>query len=300
VERHLDRLAGSAADPIGLAAFSQLPPAAALDLFVIVLLLVAAHGAYGLARRFGADRPAAVLAGLAFAGSGYIACQLKHLGIVSTIVWLPVGLALIDRALDTRVDAPLPTTARRALFMAAFGLVFAEQVLSGFPQSAYICALVYGSFALFRALTNHEYFGRVRLSLVLLVGLGAAVVLAVAAGAVVLLPLSELAATSDRSGAMGWEWSTRWAYWPWNALTFLIPYVNGDVSNDSMTFQRVSGASGLAGSFSRATQWVSVQWRSRGCWPKTSCWRLRPVSHGSRNRSTCDPRCRTSNRKPGR
>ena len=92
-------LAGSAADPIGLAAFSLLPPAAALDLFVIVLLLVAAHGAYGLARRFGADRPGAVLAGLAFAGSGYIACQLKHLGIVSTIVWLPVGLLLIDRAL---------------------------------------------------------------------------------------------------------------------------------------------------------------------------------------------------------
>src|SRR5450631_2218653 len=64
-------LAGSAVDPIGLAAFTLLSPAAALDLFVIVLLLVAAHGAYGLARRFGADRPGAVLAGLAFAGSGY-------------------------------------------------------------------------------------------------------------------------------------------------------------------------------------------------------------------------------------
>src|SRR6185295_2904994 len=121
-------LAGFAADPIGLAAFALLPPAAALDLFVIVLLLVAAHGTYGLARRFGADRPGAVLAGLAFAGSGYIACQLKHLGIVSTIVWLPVGLLLIDRALGAGVDARPPTPARRALFMAAFGLVFAEQV----------------------------------------------------------------------------------------------------------------------------------------------------------------------------
>src|SRR5579863_2962423 len=50
-------IAGSAVDPVGLAPFSLLPPAAALDLLVIVLLLVAAHGAYGLARRFGADRP---------------------------------------------------------------------------------------------------------------------------------------------------------------------------------------------------------------------------------------------------
>ena len=97
-------LAGAPADPIGLASFVLLPPAAALDLFVIVLLLVAAHGAYSLARRIGADRPGAVLAGLAFAGSGYIACQLKHLGIVSTVVWLPVGLTL-DRSRARRPHA---------------------------------------------------------------------------------------------------------------------------------------------------------------------------------------------------
>src|SRR6266850_5811693 len=115
-------LAGAPADPVGLAAFSLLPSAAALDLLVIILLLVAAHGTYWLARRLGADRTGSVLAGLAFAGSGYIACQLKHLAIVSTVVWLPVGLALIDRALNTTVDAPPPTTARRALFMAGFGL----------------------------------------------------------------------------------------------------------------------------------------------------------------------------------
>src|ERR1700675_653531 len=116
-------LAGAPADPIGLAAFSQLPPAAALDMFVIVLLLVAAHGAYGLARRFGADRPGAVLAGLAFAGSGYIASQLHPLGIVSTIFWFAVGLALIDRAVGAG-GPTASTVARRALFVAAFGLVF--------------------------------------------------------------------------------------------------------------------------------------------------------------------------------
>jgi hypothetical protein len=225
-------LAGSAADPLGLAVFSQLPPAAALDLFVIVLLLVAAHGAYGLARRFGADRPGAVLAGLAFAGSGYIACQLKHLGIVSTIVWLPAGLALIDRALGAG-DAEAPTRARRALFMAAFGLVFAEQVLCAFPQSAYICALVYGSFAVFRTLSDrHEPWP---LRLAWLGGLGVAAALGAAAGAVVLLPLSALGSVSDRAEALGWAWSTRLAYWPRNVLTFLVPYIHGDISDGSYT-----------------------------------------------------------------
>ncbi len=224
-------LAGAPADPIGLTAFSQLPPAAALDLFVIVLLLVAAHSAYGLARRFGADRPGAVLAGLAFAGSGYIACQLKHLGIVSTVVWLPLGLTLIDRTLAAGVEPRPPTLARRALFMAAFGLVFAEQVLSGFPQSAYICALVYGSFALFRAMTDRH--GPWPLRLALLAGLGVAAALGSAAGAVVLLPLSALGNVSDRAEALGWAWSTRITYWPRNVLTFLVPYVHGDISDIS-------------------------------------------------------------------
>src|SRR5204862_6357002 len=128
-------------EPIGLVAFWLLSPAAALDLLLIVLLLVAAHGAYALARRFGAARPGAVLAGLAFAGSGYIACQLKHLSIVSTVVWLPVGLALLDRVFVGLGDAEqrAMTPARRALLMATFGLVFAQQALSGFPQSVYIC-----------------------------------------------------------------------------------------------------------------------------------------------------------------
>jgi hypothetical protein len=228
-------LAGSAADPIGLTVFSQLPPTAALDLFVIVLLLVAAHGAYGLARRFGADRPAAVLAGLAFAASGYIACQLKHLGIVSTIVWLPVGLALIDRTLGPSGDGAPPSPARRALFMAAFGLVFAEQVLCGFPQSAYICALVYGSFALFCVIANRRRLGPLPAALTWLGGLGVAAVLGAAAGAVVLLPLSQLGSVTDRAEPLGWVWSTRLAYWPPNVMNFLWPYFHGDISNNTYT-----------------------------------------------------------------
>lgn len=234
-------LAGSSADPIGLGMFALLPAAAALDLFVIVLLLVAAHGAYGLSRRFGTDRVAAVLAGLAFAGSGYIACQLKHLAIVATVVWLPVGLLLIDRALAPaprtgadRLASPKPTNeGGRALMMAAFGLVFAQQVLSGFPQSAYICALVYGSFALFRALQARTGYGSARTWVVLLGGLGIAAVLGAAAGAVVLLPMSALGSISDRAATLGYEWSTRLAYWPPNVLTFLMPYVNGDISNNT-------------------------------------------------------------------
>ena len=171
-----------------------------------------------------------MLAGLAFAGSGYIACQLKHLAIVSTVVWLPVGLTLIDLALGART----PTSgARRALFMAAFGLVFAQQVLSGFPQSAYICALVYGSFALFRVAADRARLGRWPAWLALLGGLGVATALGAAAGAVVLLPLSELGSVSDRAEDARLGMVDAPSYWVPNLLTFLVPYVNGDISDNT-------------------------------------------------------------------
>jgi hypothetical protein len=222
-------LAGAPADPIGLALFTFLPTAVALDAFVIILLLIAAHGTYGLARRFGADRFGAVLAGVAFAGTGYIAAQLKHLGIVSTIVWLPVAIAMLDRALAVPDDSL--TKPRRALWLAAFAAIFAEQVLCGFPQSAYISGLVYCCFALFRLASSMRRGLPWREALALLAGVGAAAAVAGAVGGIVMLPLAAAGSVSDRAEALGWDWSTRLAYWPPNILTFLRPYYYGFVGN---------------------------------------------------------------------
>jgi hypothetical protein len=222
-------LAGAPADPSGLALFTFLPPAAALDALVIVILLVAAHGAYSLARRFDADRYAAALAGLAFAGCGYIATQLKHLSIMSTIAWLPFGLVLVDRAIldgDRR---------KRALMAAALGLVFAQQVLAGFPQSAYICALVYGAFALFRVLEQRRRLGSIGARARLLSGLAIAMLLGAAAGAIVLLPLADLTTVSDRVAPLDYRWATYTSYWPPNFFTFFVPYINGDGSDGTYT-----------------------------------------------------------------
>ncbi|MEO6235699.1 MAG: hypothetical protein ABIQ52_01805, partial [Vicinamibacterales bacterium] len=220
-------LAGAPSDPLGLLLFALLPPAPALDLLLIVLLLVAAHGTYALARRFGADRSGAVLAGLGFAGSGYVATQLQHLSIMSTIVWLPVGLLLIDRLLT----AGAGDERRRMLLAATLALVYANQVLAGFPQAAYICALVYGSLALFRVLTPPQPLVRLRERLPLMAGIAGALTLGAAAGAVVLLPLSELAGVSDRAGGLDYHWATFTNFWPWNTLTFFVPYLNGDASD---------------------------------------------------------------------
>jgi len=224
-------LAGAPLDPIGVAAFTLLSPAAALDLYVVVLLLIAAHGSYSLARRFGSDRWGALLAGIAFAGSGYFAGQLKHLSIVSTVVWLPVGLVLIDRVFVQSAA----TFARRSAVVAVFGLILAVQALSGFPQSLYICLIVYGAFAVFRAITLARQAGHALVAISALAVLGFGTVLGLAAGALVLVPLARLGAISDRADALNWVWVSRWAYWPLNLVTFLVPYVFGDVSNNTYT-----------------------------------------------------------------
>jgi hypothetical protein len=217
-------LGGAPVDPLGVALFALLPPAPALDLLLIVLLLIAAHGTYSLALRLGADRTGAVLAGLGFAGSGYIATQLAHLSIMSTIVWLPVGLMLIDRMLK-------PGEQRRSLLLATLGLLFANQVLAGFPQAAYICGLVYGSFALFRAVSERRQLGPVRTWVPWLGGIAGALILGAVAGAVVLLPLQELSSVSDRSGPLDYEWATYTNFWPPLVFSFFVPYIYGDASD---------------------------------------------------------------------
>src|SRR3990170_6264788 len=53
-------LFGGPSDPVSLALFALLSPAAALDTLLILIFLVAAHGTYSLSRRVGVDRSGAL------------------------------------------------------------------------------------------------------------------------------------------------------------------------------------------------------------------------------------------------
>lgn len=225
-------LAGSS-EPLSLAAFTALPLAAALDAALLTWILIAAHGAYSLARRVGATRAGSVLAGVAFGASGYLVCHLKQLSVLGTVVWLPLGLSLLDRALRVAGSESVRVP-ERLVYLALFGLVFGLQVLAGFPQSAYVCALAYGVHALYCVAANPQpaHAHPLRrfaplLPALLVTCLGALV------GALALLPLLELGSLSDRAGGGGFAWATKTNYLPKHALMFLLPYAFGDVSDGS-------------------------------------------------------------------
>ena len=230
-------------EPFSLALFAALPPALALGWYIALWLLAAALGAYALARRLGASRAGGFLAGFAFAWSGFVVCQLRHLGALAVVALFPAALLCLERAAGGGLERPaaraLPLR-RRFLWLAGFAAVFGLQLLAGFPQSTYNAALVYAALIAARCLwllAPAAGGPGWRAGAVPAFGLAAGALAAVAIGALVgmvqLLPLRELGTLSDRSGGGAFEWATAYNYWPRNALTFLVPYVNGDISDQS-------------------------------------------------------------------
>lgn len=219
-------------DPFTALLFAALPPASALGVVWAFFLAVAAAGTYALARRLGSGRAGAFLAGFAFAWSGFFVCQLRHLGVIGTVVWFPWALYCIERA-----SVPLLAIRRRLLWLTAFGTCFGLQLLAGFPQSAYISALFYAALVAFRCgglvmpSRRSSLKPQWRAAVILGAGALAAVVLGVLIGAAVLLPLKALGAVSDRSGGGSYEWATHFKYYLPNFWTFFVPYINGDISD---------------------------------------------------------------------
>jgi hypothetical protein len=228
-------------DPLSVALFAALPPAQALGALLGILLMIAALGTYAVSRQLGASRSGAFLAGFTFAWSGFFVCQLRHLSILETVALFPWGIYCLEQA-ATGASATVATARalplrRRLLWLAAFGLVFGMQLLAGFPQSAYISALIYAALVIFRACWLLDlakpmpWRERFAPSATLAVGALVAIVAGTLVGMAGVLPLYELGTLSDRHAAATYEWATHYKYFVPNFWSFFLPYIHGDISN---------------------------------------------------------------------
>lgn len=234
-------------DPLSLLLFTLFPPTLALGLLYGILLIITATGTYLLARHLGASRAGAFLSGFSFAWSGFFVCQMRHLGIIGTAALFPCALYCLEKAVShqggDQQTARLMPVARKLLWLMLFSLCFGLQILAGFPQTVYICALVYGLLVCWRMswlVWGRSFKEGIRQASILASGALGAVMLGTLMGMIQLLPLWELGTVSDRAGGISFEAATALPY-PWICvLTFFCPYYLGDISNMSFQFQKTT------------------------------------------------------------
>ncbi|MEK7248996.1 MAG: YfhO family protein, partial [Bacteroidota bacterium] len=221
--------------PLNLLLFGLMSPYVALNLVILLTLITAALAMYFYARELEAETVGAIVAGLAFAYSGFMVSHIKHLSMVGTVCWFPLGLLIIERAV--RRSSP-----KTLLWLS---LVFGLQNLSGHTQTAYYSGLIYLCYFVFRLLSLREKAApRKRKSkppATLVVQLqplksqvfwfAIAMILAVGISAIQLLPTYELVGLTQRSGGVTFDYAASYAYDPSNIKTFFYPHANGDISN---------------------------------------------------------------------
>lgn len=223
--------------PFNIVLFGLFPPFVALNLTILLTLLTAGIGMYCYALELEAPPLAALLAGVAFCFSGYLMSHLKHLSMANAACWLPVGLALLERAVVRDSYRPLLW----------FALVFGLQHLSGNAQTAYYCGVLYllyfplrrfHRFRVTRAPANTRSSLRLALDVFkskLTWSFAAALALGSLLAAVQLIPTYELVSYSQRSGGVSFKYASDFAYDPTSFWTFIYPYSNGDVGNRTYT-----------------------------------------------------------------
>ncbi|MBI4535092.1 MAG: YfhO family protein [Ignavibacteriae bacterium] len=225
--------------PLNLILFGLLNPYTALNIVILLMFITAALGMYFFVRELDVTVTGAVIAALSFAYSGFMVSHIKHLSMVGTVCWFPVGLLAIERAFKRHDQA--------AKSLLILSIIFGLQNLSGHIQTAYYSGVAYIFYYLFRFLNvrravvgNEKKNKRPAASAVgspvfvskrhawSFVG---ALVLGTGISAVQLLPTYELVSLTQRSGGVTFDYAANYAYDPSNIKTFLYPYANGDIGN---------------------------------------------------------------------
>lgn len=158
-------------------------PPAGWNAFVVAGYAIAGAGAFALVRSLTGSRAAGAIAGLVYAGSGFLVGHLGHTSIVHSAAWIPLQIASLEALREQRSAGPI----------AALSLAVAASWLGGHPQLVVYGLALAGAHALHLCADGRGgargFLARAALGVAL--GCGAA--------AVVWLPAAALAGDTTRA-----------------------------------------------------------------------------------------------------
>jgi hypothetical protein len=197
-----------------------------LELVNVLHYFLAAAGMYLLARSFQLRRMSALLAGTAFAFSGFLVTHAIHQVIIGVAAWYPLLLFMMRKALQER----------RWMWVFAGALALGHSFFAGSPQMSLFFYFFLGAYVAVEIIATVGVRGlATRPGLVLMGRAAALVALSLAFVMVQFLPTQDLSALSQRAtityekateGSLGWG----------QLLTLLVPKFFGASDAHSYTW----------------------------------------------------------------
>ncbi|MEZ4861647.1 MAG: polysaccharide biosynthesis C-terminal domain-containing protein [Caldilineaceae bacterium] len=220
--------------------FYFLPLDIAYGWFTALQIGLAGMNMYVLGRVLRLGRGPAFLSGVIFMFSGFLMVSVVFTMFVAAAVWLPLLLAIVEIIIRKQEEKgiasfhPIP-------YVVAGIIVIALIILAGHPELIYYTALVTGLYTLVRLVTAWRlltqqsplatrYAAPARL-LKLTAWLLVMALLGVAAGAIQLLPLLELAPLNFRAGSVSLQQVLAWAWPKRHIISFFLPDFFGNPSH---------------------------------------------------------------------
>ncbi|MPZ14025.1 MAG: YfhO family protein [Chloroflexi bacterium] len=223
--------------PIHLLLLPWLAPEASLVVLRIIHSVLASAFMYVLLRTLGMGRTGSIAGGMTYAYCGFVAGQIVHTNVYQALVWLPLQLALVERAFRS-------TGGERWRFAVFAGSAVGVQSLAVHMQVTMMSGATVAAFVVYRVLVGaergeHRAEGlaarrgsRIRLVFSLLrrcaVGagiLGIAGAVGIGLSAVQLLPLYELGQENWRSRGLAPALAATNSIWPGDVVTLLLPRI---------------------------------------------------------------------------
>lgn len=172
---------------------------AAVRISIVAHVIIAAWGAYALARRASSLDPLpAAFAASVFAFGGYLTAQVEHVNQLQGLAWLPLALLATHRIF--RPPSHPATQPPVIVHCSLLSLFIALQLTAGHTQTAFITLVACGVVAFQFTIRNSRF--AIKTSSLSIVNWALCILLAFGLAAIQLVPTYELSRLSLRSGGL--------------------------------------------------------------------------------------------------